>query len=88
MFKVTTKTPERCQWHRSGVFTFSFEHISHLVLVFLMLTLNWYILAVLFALVHSLLMLNPLLYVTCQNLLKSSDNLNHILFDDFSGSRS
>ena len=29
-----------CQWHRSGVFIVNFEHISHLVLVFLLLTLN------------------------------------------------
>ena len=34
MFKVTLKIPERRQWRRSGVFIFSFEHISHLLLVF------------------------------------------------------
>ena len=34
--KLTIKTPER----RSGVFIVNFEHISHLVLVFLLLTLN------------------------------------------------
>ena len=28
------------QWCRSGVFIVNFEHISHLVLVFLLLTLN------------------------------------------------
>ena len=38
--KLTTKTPERRQWCRSGIFIVSFEHISHLVLVFLVLTLN------------------------------------------------
>ena len=38
--KLTIKTPERRQWRRSGVFIVNFEHISHLVLVFLMLTLN------------------------------------------------
>ena len=27
-------------WHRSGVFIVNFEHISHLALVFLLLTLN------------------------------------------------
>ena len=37
--KLTIKTPER-RWHRSGVFIVNFEHISHLVLVFLLLTLN------------------------------------------------
>ena len=37
--KSTIKTPER-QWRRSGVFTVNFEHISQLVLVFLLLTLN------------------------------------------------
>ena len=39
-FKVTIKTPERGQWCRSGVFVVNFEHISHLVLVFLLLDLS------------------------------------------------
>ena len=38
--KLTIKTPERRQWRRSGVFIVNFEHISHLVLVFLLLTLS------------------------------------------------
>ena len=38
--KLTMKTPERRQWRCSGVFIINFEHISHLVLVFLLLTLN------------------------------------------------
>ena len=38
--KLTMKTPERRQWRRSGVFIVNFERISHLVLVFLLLTLN------------------------------------------------
>ena len=38
--KLTIKTPERRQWRRSGVFIVNFEYISHLVLVFLLLTLN------------------------------------------------
>ena len=40
--KFTIKTPERHQWCRSGVFIVDFEHNSHLVLVFLLLTLNMY----------------------------------------------
>ena len=36
----TIKTPERRQVYRSGVFIVNFEHILHLVLVFLLLTLN------------------------------------------------
>ena len=36
--KLTIKTPER----RSGAFIMNFEHISHLVLVFLLLTLSRY----------------------------------------------
>ena len=36
---LTIKTPERCQWRRSGVFIVNFEHILHFVLVFLLLTL-------------------------------------------------
>ena len=34
------KTPKRRQWRRFGVFIVNFEHILHLVLVFLMLTLS------------------------------------------------
>ena len=40
MFKVNKKIPERRQWCRSGIFIVSFEHTSHLVPVFLLLTLN------------------------------------------------
>ena len=38
--KSTTKTPKRRHWRRSGVFIVKFEHISHLLLVFLLLILN------------------------------------------------
>ena len=38
--KLTINTPERRHWRRSGVFIVNFEHIPHLVLVFLLLTLN------------------------------------------------
>ena len=41
--KLTIKTPEQRQWRqwrRSGVFIVNLNHISHLVLVFLLLTLN------------------------------------------------
>ena len=38
--KLTIKTPERRHQHRSGIFIVNFERISHLVLVFLLLTLN------------------------------------------------
>ena len=34
------KTPEWCNWRRSGVFIVNFEHVSRLFLVFLLLTLN------------------------------------------------
>ena len=37
--KLTMKIPERCHW-RPGIFIVNFEHISHLVLVFLLLILN------------------------------------------------
>ena len=39
--KLTIKTPERRHCRHSGVFIFHFEHISHLVLLFLLLTLSW-----------------------------------------------
>ena len=38
--KLTIKIPERRQWRRSGIFIVNFEHIWHLVLVFLFLTLD------------------------------------------------
>ena len=37
---LTIKTPEWRQWRHSGVFIVNFEHVSHLVLVFLLLTLS------------------------------------------------
>ena len=38
---LTIKTPERySSWCRTGAFIVNFEHISYLVLVFLLLTLN------------------------------------------------
>ena len=36
--ELIIKTPERCQRCHSGVSTVNFEHISHLFLVFLLLT--------------------------------------------------
>ena len=38
--KLTIKVPERRHWRRSGTFIVNFEHISDLVLVFLVLNLN------------------------------------------------
>ena len=38
--KLTIKIAERRHCRRSGIFTVNFEHISHLVLVFLLLTLS------------------------------------------------
>ena len=38
--KLTIKTPERRHRHRSAVFIVNFEHILHLVLVILLLTLS------------------------------------------------
>ena len=38
--KLAIKTPERLQWRHSGVFIVNFEHILHLFLVFLLITLN------------------------------------------------
>ena len=38
--KLTIKTPERRHYRLSGVFIVNFEQISHLVLVFLLLTFS------------------------------------------------
>ena len=40
MFKVNNKDTKMTPWRRSGVFIVNYEHISHLVLVFLLLTVN------------------------------------------------
>ena len=40
MFKLTIKTLERRHCRLSGIFIVKFEHISHLILVFLLLTLS------------------------------------------------
>ena len=40
MFKLTIKTPERRYWRRLATFIVNSEHISHLFLVFLLLTLD------------------------------------------------
>ena len=34
------KTPEESHWRHSGIFIVDFEQISHIFLVFLLLTLN------------------------------------------------
>ena len=39
MFKVNNKEAERHQYRCSGAFIVNFEHISNLILVFLLLTL-------------------------------------------------
>ena len=38
--KLIIKTPQRCHWRRSSVYFVNFEHVSHLFLVFLLLTLS------------------------------------------------
>ena len=38
--KLTIKIPKRRHWRRSGIFIVNFEHITHLALVFLLLTLS------------------------------------------------
>ena len=40
LHKVNRNTRTRCEWNRYGVFIVDFEHILHLDLVFLFLTLN------------------------------------------------
>ena len=38
--KLTIKTPEQSRWRHFDVFIVNFEHVSHFVLVFLLLTLS------------------------------------------------
>ena len=42
MLKINSKGTKLRHWRRSGVFNVNFEHISCLVLVFLLLTLSRY----------------------------------------------
>ena len=67
--KLTIKTPERRHWRRSSVFMVNFEYISHLFLVFLLLTLTKQMLAnlVLFSI--------PLLHVPIQQTRFKSENI-------------
>ena len=43
--KLTIETLEQGQLSRSGVFIINFQHFSHIVLVFLLLTLNIHVIA-------------------------------------------
>ena len=43
--KLTRKTPERRHWRLSGVFVVNLKHISHLFVVFVLLTLIMYLFA-------------------------------------------
>ena len=38
--KLTLKTPKQHHWHCYAVFIIKFEHISHILLVFLLLALD------------------------------------------------
>ena len=40
MFKVNNKDTRTMPWRGSGVFIINFKHVSHLVLLFLLLTLS------------------------------------------------
>ena len=40
MFKVNNKDTRTRHWRLSGVFNINFDFISHLILVFLLLTVN------------------------------------------------
>ena len=54
--ELTVKVPERRHCRCSGIFIVNFEHISHLVLVFLLLNLNMYLPAGLKPLLNGTLM--------------------------------
>ena len=49
--KLTIKVEVRRQWRRSGIFIVNFEHISHLVLVLLLLILNIWLLVRLYLMI-------------------------------------
>ena len=77
--KLTIKTPERCQWHRSGVLIVNFEHVSQLVLVFLFLVSFYcYLWAGKCQLARHLRLNND-------NLSASSLKINYVNHDDYHG---
>ena len=45
MFKVNNEDTKLSQWRRPDVFIVNFEHVSHLVLVILLLTMSVHLLA-------------------------------------------
>ena len=59
--KLTIKIPERCQWRYSGISIVNSEHISHLVLMFLLLTLNMQLLAGYYIITLIIISRDPLL---------------------------
>ena len=62
--KITRKTSEQCQWHRSSDFIINFEHISHIILVLPLLTLNkWMPVGLLLLLLFLRLLLR--LFISC-----------------------
>ena len=85
--KLTIKTPKRRQWRCSGVSIVNFEHISHLVLVFLLLALNMWLSVGkweawnIFLFVGSAVRYNiiPLLLV-CSSFSRLWKDLNYVIF--------
>ena len=69
--KLIIKTPEQRRWRRSGVFIVNFENISHLFLLFLLLTLNKQMLAR-----WNILDILCDIYLSSQHLLVQSSNGN------------
>ena len=43
LFKVSNKETKLRQWRCSGVFIINFEHVSHIILLFSLLSLNKFI---------------------------------------------
>ena len=73
--KLTIKTPERRQWCRFGVFIVNFKHTSHLVLLFLLLTLwTWKYKWTLWTYKYKFEVNKRKTWKICKNLIKGKNN--------------
>ena len=81
--KLTIKTRERCQWRRSGVFIVNFVHVSHLFLVFLLVSLNNQMLAWFYLHCHHFSQFRQTLLDFVEQIVKDISNVRDNTFVNF-----
>ena len=83
MSKVNNKDTRTTPWRRSGAFIVNFGHVSHLALVFLLLTLNMYLPAGLFVQLTAELLVKLLLILLKPLLLKEKKFLYPVVMQQW-----